>query len=145
MTPLLEAFGRVRASRGAAPLIWLPGTGEHLSADALWHGATSLADEFREASVPAGAAVALTSGNHPATFIAWLAARLADVTLVPVDRSAPREELDSLAAEFGLCAVVGPPGTLYPTLATPVCVGFRCWRGRCPIEFVSIPGPPLSN
>ncbi len=106
MSVLLERFARVRADRGDEPLIFLPSGGHHLTAGQLWDDALALSEAFAQAGLGAGALVALAAGNDPATFVAWLAARMNDIALLPVDRTATRRELSDLMAEFGARASI---------------------------------------
>jgi long-chain acyl-CoA synthetase len=103
---LLEHFARVRADRGDEPLIFLPSARHHLTAGQLWDDALALSEAFAQAGLGAGSLVALAAGNDPATFVAWVAARMNDVTLLPVDRTTTPRELFDLMAEFGARASI---------------------------------------
>jgi long-chain acyl-CoA synthetase len=101
VSELVELFARVQRDhphRVVLPAA-LPARG--LTARQVWTDASDLAAVLARAGVDAGSLVAVSTGNDPSTFAAWLACRLCGAALIPLDRSsAPTERADIMTA-FG--------------------------------------------
>ena len=101
VSELVELFARVQRDhphRVVLPAA-LPARG--LSARQVWADASDVAAVLARAGVGAGSLVAVSTGNDPSTFAAWLACRLCDAAMIPIERSASATERADICAAFG--------------------------------------------
>ena len=104
MTELVESFERLARDAPDRVVIHAPATSWTVTAARLWDDARRLASALEREGLESGSLVALASGNHPGTLAAWLACRMRNLAIMPLDRSATEAEVRALDAAFGPCA-----------------------------------------
>ena len=101
VSELAELFARVYRDdpdRVVLPAAW---PARACTARQVWADAADLAAALARAGVGAGSLVAVSSGNDPSTCAAWLACRLRDAAVMPLDRASTAAERADIMTAFG--------------------------------------------
>jgi long-chain acyl-CoA synthetase len=102
---VIERFSRILRDRPARPLIHLPLTRTTITAEALWAAAERQRRHLQEAGIGPGDLILYSAGNRPELLAVWLASRMLDAALMPMDPGAAPAEIDASASRFGAGAV----------------------------------------
>jgi acyl-CoA synthetase (AMP-forming)/AMP-acid ligase II len=103
---IVEQFERLWREAPARPLIHLPSSGNTLTADDLQRTRHVYAAAIDRAGLENGHIILSVTGNRPGFFALLLAAWSVGAVVMPVDEDTRDHEIDQLAEQFGVAAVV---------------------------------------
>ena len=106
MSILIARFADVCRDDPARRLIYLPATGEALTASAIWKAHEQYACRLARSGVGEGHVVVSSVGNTASAPALLLACRALGAALLSVDATATSTEVDALAGRFGAAAIV---------------------------------------
>lgn len=103
---IVTSFERLRRDRPDRPLVFLPAQDAVLTAQDLWDAALCVSDSLNAAHVnPRGLIVAVL-GNRPAYLATFLACRMRNQPLCPLDAGTTLAEIDTIATQLGASVVL---------------------------------------
>lgn len=111
MSAIVERFDRIRRNTPDRPLIHEAAAARTWTAADVWEAAAAQASALRRRGFDGDRLIVSTAGNAVGGVVLWLASRMTNVTLMPVDAGTKRAEVDALADRFGASAVVSSPTT----------------------------------
>jgi long-chain acyl-CoA synthetase len=97
---LVELFARVQRDAPDRAVLPAVSPSRARTAGQVWADAVEVAAALARAGVGAGSLVAVSTGNDPSTCAAWLACRLRDAAVMPLDRASTAVERSDIMAAF---------------------------------------------
>jgi long-chain acyl-CoA synthetase len=122
---IVESFQRIVRDTPARPLIFLPASDTALTATDVLAAATAVCDQLDDAHINPRGLIVAALGNRPSYLATFLACRLRQQPLCPVDAGTTAAEIDAIATKLGACAVLtsnasaGTTASLGMTIAKP--------------------------
>jgi long-chain acyl-CoA synthetase len=105
-SPIVEHFLRVLRDSPLRPLVFLPVSDTALTATSLWDAAHCVREALEKARVNPRGLLVVSLGNRPEYIATFLACRMRNQPLCPVDASTTSAELDAIATQLGASAVL---------------------------------------